>query len=275
VSLKDAGADANKKAAVVNRIAETISKLNKTEDFTKQQDYIRQCAELLKIDEEGLNALVNKFIRDRITKQETRIPENAGTVAESIGDEAVNTDEDTLALLHKDELVERNIVRALLDFGGNVWDEKRKVADYILEELETNGLNELIDNKQMLLIIKTYQSWLTEGVEPGPRQFLYHPDKQLSTVVVDLMDTRYELSPNWKEHYDGPLPSREALYKEEVFSALNYLKLRKIKRLINENQRDLEKALSSEEQLTLLQTHQHLKQLEIALTKDGGTVIFK
>src|SRR5690606_4371377 len=34
VSLKDAGTDSNKKAVVVNRIAETISKLNKTEDFT-------------------------------------------------------------------------------------------------------------------------------------------------------------------------------------------------------------------------------------------------
>lgn len=275
VSLKDAGADANKKAAVVNRIAETISKLNKTEDFTRQQDYIRQCAGLLKIDEEGLNALVNKYIRDRITKQGARAPEDAVSVGETVHDETANADEDTLNLLQKDELVERNMVRALLDFGRNVWDEKRKVADYIFEELETNGLNELIDNKQMLLIIKTYQSWITEGTEPEPRQFLYHPDKQLSTVVVDLMDTRYELSPNWKEHYDGPMPSREDLYKEEVSSALNYLKLRKIKRLIDENQRDLEKALSSEEQLTLLQTHQHLKQLEIALTKDGGTVIFK
>lgn len=275
VSLNDAGTDANKKAAVVNRIAETISKLNKTEDFTRQQDYIRQCAGLLKIDEEGLNALVNKFIRDRITKQGARAPEDATATPGAAHDETVNADEDTLNLLQKDELVERNMVRALLDFGRNAWDEKRKVADYIFEELETNGLNELIDNKQMLLIIKTYQSWITEGVEPEPRQFLYHPDKQLSTVVVDLMDTRYELSPNWKEHYDGPLPSREALYKEEVFSALNYLKLRKIKRLIDENQRDLEKVLSSEEQLTLLQTHQHLKQLEIALTKDGGTVIFK
>ncbi|MES2890723.1 MAG: hypothetical protein V4725_01890, partial [Bacteroidota bacterium] len=65
------------------------------------------------------------------------------------------------------------------------------------------------------------------------------------------------------------------LYKEEVFSTLNYLKLRKIKRMMDENQRDLEKATSSEEQLVLLQTHQHLKQVEIDLTKKLGTVIFK
>src|SRR6201990_184529 len=44
VSLKDAGEDSNKKAIVVNQVAETISKINKIEDFTKQQDYIKRCA---------------------------------------------------------------------------------------------------------------------------------------------------------------------------------------------------------------------------------------
>lgn len=275
VSLKDAGSDSNKKAAVVNRIAETISRLNKAEDFTRQQDYIRQCSGLLKIDEAGLNALVNKFIRERITKQENKIASDDAKAAAEAGQEPLAAEEDSLKLLNKDELIERNITRALIEFGGYAWDEQRKVSDYIFEEFETNGLHELIDNKQMLLVIETYQSWIKEGIDAGPKQFLYHPDVQLSAVVIGLMDTRYELSANWKDHYDGPLPTREDLYKEEVSSTLNYLKLRKIKRLIDENQRDLEKAYSSEDQLTLLQTHQHLKQLEIALTKDHGTVIFR
>jgi DNA primase len=275
VSLKDAGNDSNKKAAVVNRIAETISRLNKAEDFTRQQDYIRQCSGLLKIDEAGLNALVNKFIRERITKQENKIAsEDAKAVAEA-GREPMADEEDSLKLLNKDELIERNITRALIEFGGYAWDERRKISDYIFEEFETNGLHELIENKEMLWVIETYQSWIKEGIDAGTKQFLYHPDVRLSAVVISLMDTRYELSANWKDHYDGPLPTREDLYKEEVFSTLNYLKLRKIKRLIDENQRDLEKAYSSENQLTLLQTHQHLKQLEIALTKDHGTVIFR
>lgn len=275
VSLKDAGDDSHKKAAVVNRIAETISRLNKAEDFTRQQDYIRQCSELLKIDEAGLNALVNKFIRERITKQENKAATNEAKAEAGSGQETLADEEDPLNLLNKDELIERNMARALLEFGGYAWDEQRKVSDYIFEEFETNGLHELIDSKEMLLVIETYQSWIKEGIDPGPKQFLYHPDMQLSTIVIGLMDTRYELSANWKDHYDGPLPTREDLYKEEVFSTLNYLKLRKIKRLIDENQRDLEKADASEDQLTLLQTHQHLKQLEIRLTKDHGTVIFR
>jgi len=55
VALKDAGNDSVKKAEVVNRAAETISRINKAEDFTKQQDYIKQCAEILKIAEDGMH----------------------------------------------------------------------------------------------------------------------------------------------------------------------------------------------------------------------------
>jgi DNA primase len=55
-------------------VAETISRINKAEDFTKQQDYIKQCSEILKIDEAGLHSLVNKFIRDRIATQERKLP---------------------------------------------------------------------------------------------------------------------------------------------------------------------------------------------------------
>src|ERR1700722_5984192 len=72
VALKDAGTDSNKKAAVANQGAETIARINKAEDFTRQQDYIRQSAEMLRIEETGLHSLVNKYIRDRITKQENK-----------------------------------------------------------------------------------------------------------------------------------------------------------------------------------------------------------
>ena len=64
-SLAAASGDSNKKAQLVSQIAETISRINKVEDFTRQQDYIRRSSELLKIDENGLNTLVNKFIRER------------------------------------------------------------------------------------------------------------------------------------------------------------------------------------------------------------------
>jgi DNA primase len=273
VALKDAGGDTTKKSIVVNQIAETISKINKTEDFTKQQDYIKQCAEILKIEETGLHALVNKFIREKVTKEENRI-----TREENISTEIKPADteiDENFILFNKDEMQERAMVRSLLEFGLKPWNEEERVVDYVFKEIEENHLGELIDNKDLIKILLIYKTWLDNGIEPTPKNFLYHDDLELSTLVVGLMDFGYEVSPKWKEHFEGFIATREDLYKEEMFSTLNYLKLRKIKRMMDENQKDLEKSNNAEEQLILLQTHQHLKTLEKELAKKIGTVIFK
>ena len=88
-------------------------------------------------------------------------------------------------------------------------------------------------------------------------------------------NSNFEISPNWDEKYERKIPTRDELYREEVISCLNYLKLRKIKRLIAENQRDMENSTNTEEQMNLVETHQHLKQLEMQLVSKLGTVIVK
>ena len=272
IALKDAGTDSNKKSIIVNQIAETIAKINKAEDFTKQQDYIKQCSEILKIEESGLHALVNKFIREKVTKAENQSYREERNDVNILPAETVD---DTLSLFNKDEMHERAMVRSLLEFGLKDWDEEQKVANYIFKEIELNQLEELIDNKDLVHVVQTYKTWYNEGIEPTPKNFLYHDNLKMSSLVVSIMDFNYEISPKWSEHFEGHIPTREDLFKEEVFSTLNYLKLKKIKRLMDENQHDLEKSLISEEQMILVQTHQHLKQMEIELTKQLGTVIFK
>ena len=273
IALTDAGNDTNKKSAIVNQIAETISKINKTEDFVKQQDYIRQCSEILKIAEGGLHALVNKFIREKITRDENRTTRDSAFETSQV--RTGEFEENALTLFNQDEMQERAMVRSLLEFGTKGWDNTETVSSYMWREVKDNELEELIDNKELIRIMQTYKNWYDAGLEPTARNFLYHDDLAMSALVVSIMDFNYEVSPNWKEHFEGVIPTRDDLYKEEVESTLNYLKLRKIKRLMDANQSDLEKQHNAEEQLLLLQTHQHLKQVEISLTRKIGTVIFR
>ena len=276
ISLADAGNDSSRKATVVNQIAETISKINKAEDFTKQQDYIRQCSQLLRIDETGLNNLVNKFIREKVgkaeNKQQQQQPDTGFPDFDPSGTHAGQMEEDSFNLLFKDEMNERAVVRALVEFGILEWDEEKKVADFLFDQMIDE---DLFDNKQLLRIIHTYKTWYDEKLEPTARNFLYHEDQQLSTLVVSIMDVQYELSDKWKSEFEMPVPSREDMYREEVISTLNYLKIRKIKRMIEQNQQDMQQPHTSDEQIMLIQTHQHLKQLERDLLQQTGTVIVR
>ena len=275
VSLKDAGNDSAKKSALVNQVAETISKINKTEDFTRQQDYIKQCSELLKIEEGGLHALVNKFIREKINKEENKINrEDAGNDFYA-NNQPFEIEDDALSLLNKDEQQEKAMIRCLLDFGLKNWDEETKVADYILTELFRDDLEDLVENKSLQSLIFNYRDLYQSGMEPSLKTFLYHENFELSSLAVNISDINYEISHNWNEHFEGKIPTREDLYKEEITSTLTYLRLRSIKRWIDQNQRELEKSHSHEEQMTLLVAHQQLKNIEIELTKLMGTVIIK
>ena len=266
-AMAQAGNDNAGKSVVINQLAETISRINKTEDFSRRQDYIKQVAGLLKIEETGLNELVNKYIRQSINKSDNK---SYPAIADFPVEEEVVSD-----LLVKDDLQEKAMVRSLLEFGMLEWNENTRVADYIFSQVEENDLQDLIDNKDLVKIMALYKQWYLEGLKPTAKDFLYHQDTGLNKLIISLMDVNTDISPKWKEHYEGHLPTREELYREEVSSTLNYLKLRKIKRLIAENQHELELVRNSEQQMLILQTHQHLKQLEIDLSKALGTVILK
>jgi DNA primase len=272
VMLKDAGNDSVKKAGAVNTIAESISRIRKAEDFTRQQDYIKRSAELLKIDEAGLHALVNKFIRERISKEEFKKQIDSDKGEEPKTQEEQDT-ESSIELLNKDEQQERALTRCLLEFGMLPWTEEQTVADYILHEKEAWDLIEL---PELTEIITLYKIMLNDGEQPEIKRFMYHENPMISRVAVSIQDIRHQLSHNWKkEPFSVVVPTREELYREELQSVLLYLKLRKVKKLIEENQRDLQNNHNEEDTITLIKTHQYLKNTERELTKLLGTVIFR
>ena len=272
VALKDAGNDSSKKSAVVNQIAESIARVNKTEDFTRQQDYIKRSAQLIKIDEEGLTALVNKHIRERIQTEEKKLPGNQIS-EQKIADQKGG---DLGDIFSPDERQERAIVRSLIEFGTMPWNESMTVADYILNEIEVNGISEMLDNRELLSIIEDYRIKYFKGENPDLKFFLYHSIQELSQVAVALIDNSSEqISRNWELKFDRKGQTREDSYILEVKSSINYLKLRKIKRLILQNNNDLINETDRDKQRHLMEVHLHLKSLEQELSLPNGPVYSK
>src|SRR5439155_10474432 len=137
-----------------------------------------------------------------------------------------------------------------------------------------------------------YKQQMVNHHTPDKNYFVYHPDQSLSTLALSLLHFPHEESIHWKRELSQSTGYQRSLFEqdyksflntlkkenetvlmsylkmgkdntlEEVESAISYLKLRKIKRLLLQNQRDLEKALPNQ-QATLFLTHQHLKQMEM------------
>jgi DNA primase len=270
VQLKEVGNDLNKKNSLVNQMAETLSKINKAEDFTKLQEYVRKCADILRIDETGLTQLVNKFKRDKIVKDEKKMAYDEAAILMPNFQQATQDLDNIDLVLDKDFLHEKNLVRLLIEFGNEVLTDGRMVSTWIAEELEPFPL----DNQDMIQLVKTYFEWQVAGKIPNNKTLQYHEDPQIQQLVMGLFEPEHELSLRWNEKLGLKKPVEDIGYQHQIEVSLLYYKLRKIKKMIRQNQDDMEQ-VQGEEQIQLLHIHKHLKDAERELTKIIGTVIFK
>ena len=127
-------------------------------------------------------------------------------------------------------------------------EDQKKISVVLMEIMKTNQIDEVDINNGKLIYSKK------------------NVKKPITTRILLSILSKF---------YKGDIPQREDLYKEEVLSTMTYLKLKKVKRLMIENQADLENDNNEEDTMILLQTHLHLKQAEMELMKTIGTVIFR
>lgn len=268
VMLKDAGTDVNKKNEVVNHIAETISKINKAEDFSKQQEYIRQSATLLRIDEGGLTNLVNKFIRDKITKDEKKVPANeAKFIASQQTEQAAD---DVANLFLEDEYQEREIVKRLIEYGNQLLNDDKYVADAIYEVLQEFHLK----NDKLEKIADAYFNMLHTNGHIDTKTFLYSSDTEMNAFVAGMLHFPYEVH-DWGRRMEGYSVKIDNDITNVINSALNIYKLRKIKRMYLELEDELSREKEEEKYIGIIKVYEQLKHIERSITNEMHTVYLK
>jgi len=269
VMLKEAGNDTQKRAQTVNQIAITLSHLNKAEDFTRQQDYIKACAELLHIDETGLTHLVNKYKRELLLKQNNILRQSPEQV--KVDTVQLNEEDKTIDLLLREEIQEKGVIRCLLEYGLDSWAENQTVADYIFLELEHFPIETPLLEK----IVQAYKILYDKGLQPNTKLLSYYPEKEISDEVMAIMTNPYELSQNWNKVMEGKNINNQDVRKNDIILSLSYFKLHKLKKMLKENQHDMQHAKNGEELQRCLAIHKSLKEIEQEITRTLGTVIIK
>ncbi len=270
VQLKDVGTDLNKKNILVNQIAETLSKINKAEDFTKLQEYVRKCSSLLRIDETGLTQLVNKFKRDKIVKEEKKMSFDEAAILMPSIPNAEPSDPNFDLFTDHDLTHEKSLVRLVIEHGIEKNSDQKFIAQYVFDEIEGFPL----ENPEMIYLFDAYKKLFYEGKMPDGKTLQYHEDERIQKWAVSIIEPELELSLRWNEKLGIKKKEEKKDIMIEVNIILVYFKLRKIKKMIIQNQTDLEQAPENE-QIQLLQIHKHLKDIEKELTSTLGTVIYK
>ena len=251
--LAETVGDPVKRAEIIKDIVSSIARIP---DPIKRSLYVKQCAQLVDIEEQTLINEANKLITQNIAKgrkkrQIRRERPPVGKPAPS-GDPSfpsapppmVEGEEQLPPELADrirpvDELnqvvgaayQEKDIVRILISGGNQIFDaeENITVAEYILSNIE--DVLEDFDNAGYGLIVNEYHQRLLKKKATDHSYFLNHSDEKIREITTGLLSSPYEYSPNWEEKFEQPLRTQknpeENFTKDSIYS-LRTFKQKKI-----------------------------------------------
>lgn len=203
---KEAANDPQKRADLIKDIVESISHIP---DSITRQVYIKDCSDLLHIQEQLLTREVGfkrreKAIEGTESRQKEEENERARKIAEEVKDEGVRDDRvkaeratsDGVAGSKLDENY-RNLLQVIIRYGERPLyqlegDQYINVGDYIIQTLQEDAIE-----APNALYQKVISEFLGHEKEPGfaaERFFKFHPDPEVMQLAIDLIADKYQLS---------------------------------------------------------------------------------
>jgi DNA primase len=262
----DAQNDPIKKAELVKDIVGSIAKIP---DAIQRSVYLKSCAQIMDIAEQILIQEVNKTRRKKSDqKSDDYAPVNNQN--NEISHEEMLRKTESLAV---DSLAfyERDIVRILMESGTKsiaIEDEQEMIlCHFMKEELKD------IEFKTKYKYSYHYICSLEKPIEP--KDYLQHEDPEISSVAFEVLTSPHDLSEGWFNKYKVVVPDKDMNLARDLHSAMIRIKQFKNIESINNLEKQIESALDYEEQIALIKELQSLKEKQLILSKETGTVIFK
>jgi DNA primase len=258
---EDEKRDPIKKSKVVKELLASVLLIN---DNIKRTLFIKEIEKALAIDEKTLYEELRRMFVEKV-KKDNKTPEVNISLppAEKQVEEAPIADTSTIRQ-------EKAIVKALLLYGDKVYDEEHTVSQYMLQELTDLEWEDAGCQK----VIEAFQAAAEKGeIILDFTNMIAVEDTEVHDLVTGLITERYSLSDNWTKALGRPVVKPVDNYREEIHSALNHFKLRKVMKLIHKNEEDLAKATGEEELNELLAVHIHLSEMKRSIAKQIGAVI--
>ncbi len=261
---KESENDPIKKAATIKDIVESISKVP---DPVARSIYLKNSAELLKMDETVLIAEMNKILLGKWNdKKQYQKPVAAAEQVVELEQKKAD-----LGLTLEDQLIlqEKENIRLLVNFGYHEIKEGYFIHHYITDELEGVHFTNTIYNEILDLCKRRF----SEGHTIDEAFLIENGSESIKKEMLNLIAETWEVSTAWTEKYEIVIPKEEDLLDTAAFRSIQNQKLKFLRIEISKNQYKLKEEMDPDQQFELLRMHQHLKQSEMEISKTLGIII--
>lgn len=143
-----------------------------------------------------------------------------------------------------------------MDEDGEKTITNLPLASFIVMELQRDKIN--FQNNVYQAILDEYEKFTEKSSAPDIQFFINHSDPAISSAVIDLLSSRYELSDNWTKKHRINVPMEGEKLKESSISYIYALKLKKVDKMITDNLDALKKVKNGEDEIILIEKHKAL-----------------
>ncbi|QNL50643.1 DNA primase [Olivibacter sp. SDN3] len=285
VLLKDAGTDPVKRAEVIHDVVESIALIP---DDIKASVFIRECSNLLDIEERLLISELNK-LRLKASRKDQQLPEKKASSpfagnepppdlfmdpADGVAPSLETTFSPKVNKSQSIALQEREIIRLLLNYGHvpAKWEQDYPIAFVLLAGLQDVTFTDALCQK----VVTVYLTFMEREELPNDRYFITHKDREIADLAITLLASPYSLSPNWNDEKRKIYVAQETdNLKNAVLGALYRIKKRKVEQNMQDVREELRQETNAENLEMLMVKYQKLKMMEKEITSYLGTVIVK
>ncbi len=264
--------DPVKKSMMISDIVRSIAKIP---NRITRMVYIRECANILHIEEKILYLESDKI---RNTDAEKKLKYKFNDAGSKDKKESIRfqpgTDQGSERDIHEREIIRLVInygSRQLIPFNEETGEQPVTVTGFIINELESDELQ--LSNNHYHSIISECKKLIENDITPAEKNFSNHPDTMISHIAADLLSSSYDISRIWKRK-EAYIETEEEKLKHIVPSTILAYKSFLVRHQLKETEEKLREA-DNEESLLLQQRYIILKNTNIHLAKQlGNRIVF-
>jgi DNA primase len=271
--------DPIKRAGVIKDIVESIALIP---DNIIRSIYIKECANIMEIEENILQLEVNKLRRKISPKQNSpsTTDENASLEKSEPDTSFLDTSEKEIVNIDSEE---RELLRIMLIYGkilitidaedeqAEAHDLEITLAEYILFELWRDEIG--FENPIHQTVLDEYIHEISNQRLPDIQHFSMSQNPLISSFVINHVISNYELSSKWK-HFGVHVTDELTNIKKGTQHLLFSLKEKKLNSYIREKQ-ELLKTSNDEETTLIMKEILHLTVLKSRVNKLLGRIVVK
>ncbi len=249
------------RAEVMRNVAASVAKIP---DHLKREVYIQECEKTFGFAAEMFAKEIAQVRRNEKIKTDDQQEYAAKPAFTNVQVPLISDKPIT------DEYIEKDLIRVMVEFGNLPFNDTETVNEYIFRDLKDSEITFELKN-----IEKCFEYIVTIDAENIEKLLIKHPDPEINSLAVDILNAAPIISPHWNSRYEVDIKPREKSYKQDTIKVINLLKIRKVDKILSVLQKDLKSSTTDEEVQNNQMLIMHYKKVIKELCDFSGTVVIK